>query len=257
MTTVETARHHAAAPGVRCSAPTAQAVSELIVVVPAHNEEQFIGTCLAALLDAKRAANHLFPQLTCRIVVVLDNCDDDTGLVAQRMGVGSVVVDHHSVGAARRAGVRAALADTGAPLQRIWLASTDADCRVPVGWMARFVDAAARGYHLVLGMVHPSGDVPASRLHAWQNRHPYVEGHPHVHGAALGIRADVYHDIGGWRPLQTGEDVELVERAEHRPWIRILRTAQDPVCTSARTVGRAPAGFADYLTNLPERDRDT
>jgi glycosyltransferase involved in cell wall biosynthesis len=253
MTTVETARYHAA---VRCSAPTAQAVSELIVVVPAHNEEQLIGTCLAALLDSQRVAHRLFPQLTCRIVVVLDDCEDDTGVIVQRMGIRSIVVDRHSVGAARRAGVRAALADAGAPLRRIWLASTDADCRVPAGWMSRFVDAAAHGYHLVLGMVHPSGDLPASRLHAWQDRHPYVEGHPHVHGAALGIRADVYHDIGGWRPLQTGEDVELVKRAEQRPWIRILRTAQDPVCTSARTVGRAPAGFADYMTNLPELSRD-
>ena len=253
MTTVETARYHAA---VRCSAPTAQAVSELIVVVPAHNEEQLIGTCLAALLDSQRVAHRLFPQLTCRIVVVLDDCEDDTGVIVQRMGIRSIVVDRHSVGAARRAGVRAALADAGAPLRRIWLASTDADCRVPAGWMSRFVDAAAHGYHLVLGMVHPSGDLPASRLHAWQDRHPYVEGHPHVHGAALAIRADVYHDIGGWRPLQTGEDVELVKRAEQRPWIRILRTAQDPVCTSARTVGRAPAGFADYMTNLPELSRD-
>lgn len=78
-----------------------------------------------------------------------------------------------------------------------------------------------------------------------------VEGHPHVHGANLGIRADVYEAIGGWSPLRTGEDAERVARAESSKTVRILRTGQVPVWTSSRPVGRAPAGFADYLSALP------
>ena len=226
-------------------------VTGVVVVVPAHNEQLLIAACLQSLADAQDMLCQRIPQITCDVVVVLDDCDDDSDIIAGRMNVSAMPVAHHNVGAARRAGVQAALAHSRSPLRQTWVANTDADCRVPRDWLLHFVEAAERGYHMVLGMVCPSSELSQSQLHAWHRRHPYVDGHPHVHGANLGIRADVYEAIGGWSPLRTGEDAELVARAESSGTVRILRTGQGPVWTSSRLVGRAPAGFADYLSTLP------
>jgi glycosyltransferase involved in cell wall biosynthesis len=229
-------------------------VDELCVVIPAHNEQRLLEKCLHTLHRARRELCRHLPQITCRIVVVADACNDRTADIATEMGATIVTAQHRNVGAARRDGVDTAIAQSASPVERLWLASTDADCQVPSGWLAHFAAAAASGYHLVAGMVCPTAELGAAELRAWQVRHPYVEGHPHIHGANLGVRADVYSRLGGWSPLQTGEDVELVTRAEQHPGLHILRSARFPVLTSARRVGRAPAGFADYLSTLREID---
>ena len=40
-----------------------------------------------------------------------------------------------------------------------------------------------------------------------------AEGHRHVHGANLGICSRSYGELGGFAPLDSGEDVDLVSRA--------------------------------------------
>lgn len=225
-------------------------VSELSVVLPAHNEQDLLQDCLDALRAAGRELRRHHPEITYRVIVVLDDCADGSAEIVTASGATAVTVHHQNVGAARRDGVRTALAQSISPPEQIWLASTDADCQVPSDWLTGFVDAAARGYHLVAGMVRPTGDLAPEELRAWNEHHQYVEGHPHVHGANLGIRADVYTRLGGWSALSTGEDVELVQRAEQLPDLPILRTARRPVGTSFRRTGRAPSGFADYLSNL-------
>jgi hypothetical protein len=67
-----------------------------------------------------------------------------------------------------------------------------------------------------------------------------------VHGANLGIRADVYLRTGGWRGLATAEDHDLWQRLG-KIAARRASTAVVKVLTSGRRVGRAPHGFADAL----------
>jgi hypothetical protein len=98
---------------------------------------------------------------------------------------------------------------------------------------------------LVLGTVLPD-DLPASVLDRWLRHHRLVEGHPHVHGANLGIRADTYLAIGGFARISVGEDSALAQLAEAAE-AAIVRTAVLPVLTSARLRGRAAGGFASYL----------
>jgi hypothetical protein len=98
---------------------------------------------------------------------------------------------------------------------------------------------------LVLGTVLPD-DLPSSVLDRWLQRHRLVEGHPHIHGANLGIRADTYLAIGGFAPLLVGEDAALAQRAMEAG-ASIVRTATLPVLTSGRLRGRATGGFATYL----------
>lgn len=225
-------------------------VSELCVVLPAHNEQDLLRDCLEALRTAGRELRRHHPEITFRAIVVLDDCADGSAEIVTVSGATAVTVQYQNVGAARREGARTALAQSISPPERIWLASADADCQVPADWLIGFVDAAARGYQLVAGMVRPTDDLAPEELRAWHEHHQYVEGHPHVHGANLGIRADAYSRLGGWSALSTGEDVDLVLRAEQLPDLPILRTARRPVGTSFRRTGRAPSGFADYLSNL-------
>ncbi|MDY6997330.1 MAG: glycosyltransferase [Actinomycetota bacterium] len=223
----------------------------IAVVIPAHNEQARLASCLASVHKAAVHLDRVAPHVRVRVMVVLDACTDGTaGIVAEAAGVDSVSVGFRSVGAARRAGVGAVLADCGGPLDGLWLASTDADCTVPEGWLATFVGAADDGYQLVLGMVRPDDALSAPARRAWNRRHRFEDGHPHVHGANLAVRADLYCRVGGWGSVETGEDVDLVARTESVGSAAVLRTRRHPVVTSSRLAGRAPSGFADYLLSL-------
>jgi GT2 family glycosyltransferase len=153
-----------------------------------------------------------------------------------------------NVGAARRAGARAALAGTQGG--ELWLASTDADSEVPTGWLTGMLAEARRGAHVVLGTVLPAPDLCPEIRAEWLSRHHLRDGHPHIHGANFGIRGDAYAAVGGWQPLATGEDVDLARRAAQNSHLKIARIASIPVVTSARWAGRAPRGFSSYLRAL-------
>jgi hypothetical protein len=73
--------------------------------------------------------------------------------------------------------------------------------------------------------------------------------HPHVHGANLGVRTDLYIRAGGWRPLDTAEDHDLWKRLSALDTVRRLSTSLLTVQTSGRRVGRAPRGFAGALAS--------
>ena len=77
-------------------------------------------------------------------------------------------------------------------------------------------------------------------------------GHGHVHGANMGFRADAYWATGGFAPLASGEDVDLVRRFEEAGR-HIHRDGGLSVVTSAREQGRAPRGFANYLRTVSRR----
>lgn len=229
------------------------------VVVPAANEQVRIGDCLAALslaraalLDTRRPARAAtMDRLDVRIIVVLDSCVDGTAAVVDRYpGVQALHCGVGRVGAARALGVRRLLGDCSTPPGQLWLANTDADSRVPADWISRMLSYAEAGTHLVLGTVTPDDDLDAGQRRAWLGRHRLRTGHPHVHGANFGIRADTYLALGGWPELGTGEDVALANRATATAGLRIVRTAAIPVTTSSRLVGRAPQGFASYLSAL-------
>ncbi|MDP9116678.1 MAG: glycosyltransferase [Actinomycetota bacterium] len=223
------------------------------VVIPAADEEAAIGHCLDSVAEAVHRLREVRPDVQVRTVVVLDGCTDRTReIVAGYEDVGAVVCSARRAGAARRLGVEAALAHQPASLDEMWLANTDADSTVPPDWLVEQLSEAAGGAQVVLGTVLPQPGLMARVEQAWFDGHLLRAGHPHVHGANLGIRADVYADLGGWPNLATGEDVLLARRAAARH-IRIARTARIPVLTSVRTTARAPHGFASFLGGLAAR----
>jgi glycosyltransferase involved in cell wall biosynthesis len=217
---------------------------EIVVVVPAHNERDRLGACLASVAAA---AARVEPPV--RVLVVLDGCTDGTQDVLPG-SVQAISVSARNVGAARAAGFIAAAPD---PDSEIWLATTDADSVVPEDWLTR---QAAHHRALMQGFV---GTVSVD----WQEHSPNTRlrydrlyrvrdgQHGHVHGANLGVRADAYWHVGGFRPLRVGEDVDLVERlvATGTP---LAWDADNAVLTSDRRNFRAAGGFGDYVQSIAE-----
>ena len=80
-------------------------------------------------------------------------------------------------------------------------------------------------------------------------RDPGVHGH--VHGANLGVRADAYWRVGGFRPLHVGEDVDLVGRLVEAG-TPLAWDAYNAVRTSDRSDCRARGGFGDYVRSLAD-----
>ena len=132
----------------------------------------------------------------------------------------------------------------------MWIACTDADSAVPADWLQTQLLHARSGVELLLGTVRPDPqELAAGVLAAWRLRHLIADGHPHVHGANLGVRADTYLAAGGFPDVASHEDV-LLSRAVRAAGGRVLSTGASPVLTSGRSNGRAPEGMAHYLREL-------
>lgn len=242
-----------AAVNVRPSRSHDRSVREIVVVVPAANEQALVGGCLEALKAARCHVAYHYPLVASSVTVVLDGCSDGTEQEVRRYpDVDCISVAARCVGAARGIGAARALARSQHAPDRVWLANTDADSRVPVDWLTALCDAADAGYDAVLGTVRPDLGLPDSVEAEWYRRHDIAEGHPHVHGANFSVRADNYHAVGGWSPLPSGEDDDLATRLVNASASSVLRTARHPVTTSTRTDGRAPRGFSGYLRDLAD-----
>ncbi|MGH3200757.1 MAG: glycosyltransferase [Streptosporangiaceae bacterium] len=218
------------------------------VVVPAHNEETLLPSCLTAL---RRAARRL--SVPAHLLVAADSCTDRTVEVARACGARVIAIRARSVGAARAAGMTELLRLTGGPDPAlIWLATTDADTVVPPGWLQRQVAHADQGWDVVLGTVtvadwseHPP-HVPAAFAARYESGD---RPHPHVHGANIGVRASAYQAAGGFRPLRTAEDHALLA-AVTEAGCSVLQASDVTVETSGRRHARAPHGFSHLLRTL-------
>jgi glycosyltransferase involved in cell wall biosynthesis len=221
------------------------------VVVPAHDEQDLLGGCLDALA---RAARWVSDRAVVRTVVVLDACRDRTADVALAHGVETVMIAERRVGRARDAGC-AALLDGPGPRPG-WLATTDADSRVPPDWLLAQLEARDRPTDARVGAVYVedwSEQAPGAR-HWFSDVYDAAgDPHPHVHGANLGVRAKAYRACGGFRGLATGEDVALVDALDASGYA-VHRTRRSPVLTSGRRIARAQGGFAGRLVDLGSAD---
>ena len=213
----------------------------IAVVIPAHNEAQYIGTCIRSLQRASRCPDLAGEPVA--IVVVLDACTDATARTAQGLGVTTLSCEARNVGRARALGAQWAI-EHGAR----WLAFTDADSVVAPDWIA---EQLARRSEVVCGTVSVDdwsgyGDHMARHFHA---TYTDADGHRHVHGANLGVCARAYARAGGFRPLANHEDVALVA-ALMDCGASIAWSAAPRVVTSARREFRATGGFGATLAQV-------
>lgn len=225
------------------------AVAEIVVVIPARDEEALIGLCLESVLVARSAVD-----LPVQVVVVADGCLDATADIARSFdGVRVIEIDSSNVGRAREVGACSALSTVRHSIDMVWMANTDADSTVPVNWLREQVRLADSGVDVMIGTVRPAfGDLTAEQVRAWTARHTPGRPNGHVHGANLGVRASTYLDVGGYGAMPEHEDVELVERLAVVG--RMVASDDCEVETSGRTFGRTAGGYARYLRDdlVPE-----
>jgi glycosyltransferase involved in cell wall biosynthesis len=239
-------------------------IRHVAVVIPARDEAD---TIMATIDSVERARAHLPVGVSSTTVVVVDASSDATGTIIEGRSrfptegrpTSSIVVRtaHGCVGAARSVGCRVALAGSLHRPRHVWLANTDADTVVPRHWLVAQLELAERHATAVAGTVELGVDVDdhvREQFAAGYETSP--DGtHRHVHGANMGTRGDVYLLAGGWKRLHSGEDHDL--------WTRLgqvttcVSSTAITVRTSARQVGRAPAGFARDIARITRADESS
>jgi hypothetical protein len=232
------------------------------VVLPVHDEEALLGAALTAI---QVAVDQVIEDVCCHTVLVFDQCRDrsrdiaakwrsDLRSGAQDHLVSEIEIGAVNVGSARRAGcaaVLAAAAQSSIAPESVWLATTDADSRVPEHWLSTQLARHDAGADVWSGTVTVDdwtgrGDTTAAE---WR-RHYEAELEP-AHGASMGINGQIYLGVGQFADLASGED-RLFLRSASAYGARCCFDRSAPVTTSARRDGRAPRGFSEALWRMEE-----
>jgi hypothetical protein len=114
------------------------------VIIPAHNEAANI----RGAIDSVRAQG----GAVARILVVADDCDDDTEAIARRQGVEVLTVAAHNPAVARNAALAESRAD--------YVAFLDADDRWHPCWLAAALPGVAALRFGPARCIHPQGERP-------------------------------------------------------------------------------------------------
>ncbi|MFO3705094.1 glycosyltransferase [Xanthomonas codiaei] len=213
----------------------------IAVIIPAHNEAECMGACLASVF---RAASHPELDEPVEVIVAVDRCTDATAELALRLG--ARVVDVPAPGGVGIA--RAAAASQAIALGADWLAVTDADSRVPSDWL---LEQRRAGTGVFCGVVEVEDwlDYSDEVRKRFEQTQATGEGHGRIHGANLGVSTDLYQQCGGFSALTCSEDVALVHALQAIK-ASIAWSPRSVVWTSARRHARALGGFSDFLKQL-------
>jgi hypothetical protein len=261
----------AAPPSVRCTA---------CVVIPARDEATSIERTLASLSAQRTVDGRPLDPTSYEIILVANNCRDETAAVARRLAERNRAPTLHvvelelpseqaHVGSARRLGMDEAchrLLSLGQP--RGIIATTDADTIVAPTWLAATLHEAAGGAEAVGGRILVAEADRRAMAPAVRSRYLRNVGywaladevmarvdpssldpsprHEQFFGASVAITARAYREVGGLPPLSSGEDAALAA-ALLRADIGIRHSPSVRVYTSGRLDGRTPGGLAASL----------
>lgn len=212
------------------------------ILIPAHNEEDLLEACIRAALRA--ACHERLEGETVLVLVVLDSCTDRSSAIVDRYPVHSLAIEARNVGQARAAGARFLL-ERGVR----WISCSDADSRVAKDWLVAQLDLGADAVCGTVTVDQWNAAFDESAQIRYHQHYQAREGHRHIHGANLGISADAYRRAGGFEPLASEEDVQLVRQLE-RCGAKIAWSQRPQVLTSARLDSRARGGFGDFLRDM-------
>ena len=168
-------------------------------IVPAHNEELWIGKCLGSIRTAMATLAQPY-----EVIVVDDASTDATPRIAEQMGARTIRVEHRKISAVRNAGARAACGEV--------FFFVDADTQVnerAVSAALAVLRAGAAGGGCVFDFDGPTPlwgriilffAVLAARLIRW------------VGGCFLFCTREAYRATGGFsESLSAGEDIAFVQ----------------------------------------------
>lgn len=257
------------------------------VVIPARDEECGITRALDALAHSCDGLGRRLDPRTWEVLLLCNNCRDDTARVARQWAARRPDVALHvveawfdkgeaNIGTVRRALMDAACArleslpDAASPR---FIASTDADTRAVRDWLWEQARAIEAGADAVGGriFVEPNGNGPtrkaylfdtayrlqAARLESALDPQPHDPWPRHFQffGASLSLTPRAYRRVGGVPPVPCLEDMAL-ERELVRADIRIRHSPRVRAVTSARHNGRVACGLSSQLRQWNELESE-
>lgn len=252
---------------------------QVSVIIPAKDEAHDLPATLAALAAQTTRTGHLLPAHSFEVIVLANNCTDDTAAVVRQQarrfpGLVLHVVElelsaaEAHVGCARRLLMDAAWVrlEHGGRAGEGIIASTDADTRVALNWLAVIQDEIAAGAAAVGGRILTEMPDPAlrplCRLQARDTAYrqlcarleglidpaptdPWPRHHQHF-GASLALTTAAYGQVGGLPEVRFLED-EALCRALRRHDLVVRHSPDVQVLTSARRQGRVEVGLSWQL----------
>jgi glycosyltransferase involved in cell wall biosynthesis len=170
------------------------------VIVPSFNEEKNIGTCLASL------ARQTLPRDQYEIIVVDGNSRDRTREIAAEYADLVFIQTSPRVGGARNDGALRARGEI--------LATTDADCIIPPGWLEEIVRAfRSPGVVQVYGPVDPIKNRLSLKVANTFAALGYcTRTFYYTLGCNTAFRRDAFLAAGMYRISDAGDDLEIALR---------------------------------------------
>jgi glycosyltransferase involved in cell wall biosynthesis len=192
------------------------------IVIPAHNEEQFIEGCIKSIVEH---CTHF--TITPEIIVVLNRCTDRTGIIAQ--GFGAHVVNNNSRNLAniRNTGIKAAKGDV--------IITIDADSAITSAYLLDFIKNIESGKFIGGGtrvdFNRKSPGIIATKI--------LLDLYVRMSGLSCGafwFYKKYYDEIGGFREnLHFGEDIDFAKRLKkHGKSIGLKYGIAGKIVTSTR-----------------------
>lgn len=215
------------------------------VVIPAYNEEKFIGKCIESLIHQQTKQSYE--------VIVVDNASTDkTYDIAckykKRLDLKVLKEPTKGRGRARFTGCRAVKGDI--------ILSLDGDSMAPVDWIEKMTKPL-KDPNIVAVTGTGQIDDCSPRINATFNTlqpicmiaYRLLFRHFWLTGFNFAIRTDTYKKAGEFDPkINCNEDTELAFRVKKYGKIKFIRY---PVTVSGRRVSKGVLrGFAPYLTGF-------
>ena len=174
------------------------------VIIPTFNEEENIAQCLVSL------SHQTIPRGEYEIIVVDGGSKDATCEIAKKYADSVIVQTSRKVGGARNDGVMVAKGEI--------IATTDADCILPPGWLERIVrDFKKPGVVQVYGPVYPIEDGLGNQFSLFlANTFSRIGYYSRIFYYTLGcntaFRKEAFEKAGMYRCIDAGDDLEIAMR---------------------------------------------
>lgn len=187
------------------------------VIIPAHNEEKYIGKCIRAV---RSAAKYVSPEEV-EIVVSADRCTDRTERIAEHYGAVVTRNEIRSISAVRNAGVRASHGKI--------IVTVDADSLMTKGALREIKELLDSGRYIG-GGTNPKFDrmslgIACSALYVAVNLIPVMmRNGGYLSGAMFWTRREDFEAVGGFdESLVSLEDMDFASRLKKLGASRGLR----------------------------------
>ena len=248
----------------------------IIVAIPARDEADRIGACLAALIVQRDRVGCPLPAGSFEVLVLANGCRDGTAAEVRRWAATSphpirCIEETLASGSANAGGARRRAMDLAA--ERLagcdgLILTTDADSTVAITWVAETLAAFKPGIAAVAGYIdaHPAEIVRLGAAFLQRGRledrylslvaeiearcdprpHDPWPNHRVSSGASLAVTAAAYNQVGGLPALPVGEDAAFTALLD-RAGLSVRHAMTVVVSTSCRLDGRAPGGAADTM----------